>query len=115
MAGQVLMVNVSATSPIYILNDSKLGLRSLPMMPPNYTPSIASAMRSKYGDPPGTFAFGDNQLEVQYNDTLPSPTQTYTVNIPTFISVDDSLILYIFRNGVMLMNVRGDLVNIKVQ
>ncbi|KVM57972.1 hypothetical protein WJ58_12215 [Burkholderia ubonensis] len=109
MTGKVYMANVSASSATYLVNDSLIRTPARPMNPVTYAPYFVIVTRSRYGEPPGTFGMGENRFSAVFNDTIqPEPRRTdYTIPIPASYSIDDDLILYVYRNSVLLLTKRG--------
>jgi len=109
MTGLVYIANVSAGSADYVVNDARIGTPGRPMNPKTRTPYFVVVSRSKYGDPPGTFRMGKNDFLVRFADTIPPepPQINYTIDIPLDYSLDDDVILYVFRTSNLLLSARG--------
>jgi len=110
MAGKVYITNVSASLADYTVNYSHVSMTGRPIDPSTYTPYFTFASRAKFPDDrAATFAFGENAFSVSYADTIPpeAPGTDYRICIPLDLSIDDDLILYVYRNGVLLMTTRG--------
>jgi len=79
------------------------------MNPSTFSPYFVLVSRSKYPESPGTFAFGSNDFSVAFADTIPpeTPGVDCVIDIPVESSIDDDLILYVYRSGVLFMTKRG--------
>lgn len=108
MTGKVYIANISASAATYSINNTPVGTPARPMNSATYTPYFVIVARSRYPDPSGTFAMGSNDFSVQFADTIPPGKQIdCVVVIPDSSSIDDDLILYVFRNSVSLLSSRG--------
>jgi len=110
MAGKVYIANVSTSATTYAVNDAPIVTPGRPMNPSTFSPYFVLVGRSKYPEPRGTFAFGRNPFSATFADTIPpeTPRVVCVIDIPVESSVDDDLILYVYRNGVLLITKRGD-------
>ncbi len=79
------------------------------MSPSTFTPYLVYAARARYPNEVGAFAYGTNVFATSYSDTVSPelPEMSYEVNIPTWVSLDEVLLLYVYRNAVVLMTENG--------
>ncbi|MDV2451826.1 hypothetical protein [Xanthomonas hortorum] len=109
MTGKVYIANISASAATYSINNTPVSTPARPMNSATCTPYFVIVARSRYPDPSGTFAMGSNDFSVQFADTIPPEHKQIdcVVVIPDSSSIDDDLILYVFRNSVSLLSSRG--------
>ena len=105
------MANVSPTWAAYQVNGGPTQTGrpyAVGPKPPPYTPYFVFATLGRYPVEGEFGRGGPNDLVVTFRDTVPADVpHRFTIVIPEDVSVDDSLILYAFRDVVMLLNSRG--------
>lgn len=109
MTGKVYIANISSSLATYYVNSTRIEIPARPMNERTLVPYFVIVARTLYPDPPGTFAVGSNEFRATFADKVPpEPGQIVcVVNIPNYISLDDDLILYVFRNSASLLTTRG--------
>jgi hypothetical protein len=101
--GSVYIANTARAWVEYQVN----GTQIQPGGPYIDVPLFGIVARTKDGVPAGTFALGDNTFTAAYTDVPPARgVCTYTLS--TGGSVLDDLVLYVFRDLVLLMGARGE-------
>lgn len=107
---KVFIANVSSTPTRYGVNGGPTfpGRPCSPgPAPPPYTPYFVFAPLDHYRDT-GVFGYGPNTLVVTFEDDGPyCEPHAFSIMVPTTHSLDDPLLLYVFRGVVMLLTTRG--------
>ena len=113
MTGQVYIANISSSVAKYFVNGALIDMPARKMNPITSTPYFVLVGRSLYPDPPGSFAFGDNPFCASFADYIPPEAgeMNCTITISPDISINDDLILYVFRNMAVLLTTRGGVVS----
>jgi len=112
MPGKLYLANLSISPVQYTINDLS-GPEDLGADPENYTPSLWFVNRVLQRDKraPSFFQGPGNKLRTEFQDVRSGekPSHHFTIAIPgPPVSVDDDLILYVFREQVLLMDTRGN-------
>jgi hypothetical protein len=114
MTGLVYIANISSSEAKYFVNSTPIVMPARKMNPATYAPHFVLVGRSRYPDPSGSFALGDNPFCASFVDSIPPETGELNciVTIPPDISINDDLILYVFRNSAALLTSRGEVITI---
>lgn len=108
--GRVLIANISSSFVCYEVNHDSVG-RARPMaQDPPPTPHFLATTLSPRCET-GLFSYGENDFVVTFEDTYSPPgPHSCPVTIPTDVSTDDDLLLYVFRTGALCLDHRGSMV-----